>query len=117
LHETGRLAAETKGVDVNHYEAMLAYFPAQFRPQYNLQRRFGSSYDDLKTPSTWAELLKDGRVAGKGADYVLLWGVRRASQSMREDPGFIETMNELARNYRLIYVSKPLGLVQVYMRR
>jgi hypothetical protein len=117
LHETGRLAAETKGVDVNHYEAMLAYFPVQFRPQYNLQRRFGSSYDDLKTPSTWAELLKDGRLAGKGADYVLLWGVRRASQSMREDPGFVEAMSELARNYRLIYVSKPLGLVQVYMRR
>jgi hypothetical protein len=117
LHETGRLAAEAKGVDVNHYEAMLAYFPVQFRPQYNLQRRFGSKYDNLRAPSTWAELLKDGRLAGKGADYVLLWGVRRASLSMREDPGFIETMSELARSYRLIYVSKPLGLVEVYARR
>jgi hypothetical protein len=117
LHETGRLAAETKGVDVNHYEAMLAYFPIQFRPQYNLQRRFGSSYDDLRAPSTWVELLKDGRVAGKGADYVLLWGVRRAGQSVREDPGFSEAMSELARGYRLVYVSKPLGLVEVYVRR
>jgi hypothetical protein len=117
LHETGRLAAETTGVDVNHYEAMLAYFPAQFRPQYNLKRRFGSKYEDLKAPSTWAKLLKDGRLAGKGADYVLLWGVRQASQSVREDPGFAEAMSELARGYRLIYVSKPLGLVEVYARR
>jgi hypothetical protein len=117
LHETGRLAAETNGVDVNHYEAMLAYFPTQFRPQYNLQRRFGPGYDDLRAPSTWAELLKDGGLAGDDADYVLLWGARQASRSVREDPGFIEAMSELARRYRLIYASEPLGLVEVYTRR
>jgi hypothetical protein len=64
LQETGRLAAETRGVDRNHYEAMLAYFPTRFRPQYNLQRRFGPAYHDLRAPSTWAELLKDDRSAG-----------------------------------------------------
>jgi hypothetical protein len=117
LHETGRLAAETNGVDVNHYEAMLAYFPTQFRPQYNLQRRFGPKYNDLREPSTWAELLNDGRLAGNEADYVLLLGARQASQSVRQDPGFIEAMSELVRRYRLIYVSKPLGLVEVYVRR
>jgi hypothetical protein len=119
LHETSRLAAETNGVDLNHYEAMLAYFPTQFRPQYNLKRRFGPRYDDLRAPSTWAWLLKDGGLVGDDADYVLLWGARQASRSVREDPGFIQAMNELARRYRLIYVSEPHGgvEVEVYMRR
>jgi hypothetical protein len=112
LHETGRLAAETNGVDLNHYEAMLAYFPTEFRPQYNLQRRFGPRYKDLREPSMWAELLRDGR-----ADYVLLWGARQANRSVREDPGFIEAMSELTRRYRLIYVSKPRKLVELYVRR
>jgi hypothetical protein len=117
LHETGRLAAETNGVDLNHYEAMLAYFPTQFRPQYNLQRRLGPKYNDLRTPATWAELLKDRRLAGNEPDYVLLWGARQASWSVRQDPGFIAAMSELARGYRPIYASKPLGLVEVYARR
>ena len=117
LHETGRLAADTNGVDINHYEAMLAYFPTQFWPQYNLQRRLGPKYNDLRTPATWAELLKDRRQAGHETDYVLLWGARQAGRSVREDPGFIETISELDRGYRLIYVSKPPGLVEVYMRR
>lgn len=117
LHETGRLAAEVKGVDRNHYEAMLAYFPTRFRPQYNLQRRFGPAYNDLRAPSTWAELLEDDRLAGDQADYVLLWGVHQAEGPVREDPGFITAMRELASGYRLIYVSEPHGSVEVYMRR
>jgi hypothetical protein len=119
LHPTGRLAAETNGVDLNHYEAMLEYFPTQFRPQYNLKRRLGPRWDDLRAPWTWAELLKDGGLAGDDADYVLLWGARQASRSVREDPGFIAAMSELAKRYRLIYASEPVGgvEVEVYVRR
>lgn len=50
-------------VDRNHYEAMLAYFPTRFRPQYNLQRRFDPAYNDLWAPSTWAGLLEDDPVS------------------------------------------------------
>ena len=56
LHETGRLAAEVKGVDRNHYEAMLAYFPTRFRPEYNLQRRFGPAYNGSTPPSVGSGL-------------------------------------------------------------
>jgi hypothetical protein len=104
-------------VDRNHYEAMLAYFPTRSRPQYNLQRRFGPAYHDLRAPSTWAELLKDDRSAGAQAEYVLMWGARQAGPSVREDAGFITAMRELATGYRLIYVSEPQGAVEVYERR
>lgn len=50
-------------MDRNHYEAMLAYFPTRFRPQYNLQRRFDPAYNDLWAPSTWAGLLEDDPVS------------------------------------------------------
>jgi len=117
LHITSRLAVETKGVDINHREAMYSYFPVQFRSEYNLRHRFGPRFSGLKSVSEWSELLKDDRAGRAHIDYVLLLGRRHPDQAVREDPRLTEVMDQLTKRYRLAYISEPLGLVEVYEHR
>jgi MFS family permease len=129
LNAHGRLAAEAQLVNLANYQASLSYFPLRLRPalKHGLtatpccdQRTIGSeraAKDAEAEPRL--SLPYHGFAAyaartGGQIDYVLVWEVY---EELAEQERGRLMLAELERDYDLVLVSEPNGLMRVYRRR
>ena len=112
-HETSRIAVLIDGVDVGHYEAATAYFPARFRDDASPRRLVDPGEDGLSAVPPDVDLAAGVPVV----DAVLVVGRREAGSGVVNRPDARRVLGELEEHYRLTGVSAPTGLVEVWQRR
>lgn len=117
VHLASRVAALTAGIDAGHYEAVLNYFPTQFRPGCNLRRRLDPDLNGLEAVPPRVDLLGGDPAGRPVVDYVLVTGFDRAPPEVRHDAATVAVQRQLAERYQLVHTSRPSGLVEVYVRR
>jgi len=119
-HGASLIAAQTRGVDVGHYEAQYNYFPTRFRPDADLRRRIDPDLTGLEAAPAAVTLPGDDAVGHDRIDYVLVvnpdaGGPRATSAGAQRDTAAVTAI--LAGRYRLVYRTAPTGLVEVYARQ
>ena len=115
-HLSSELAAERHSVDVGHYEAVLDYFPARFRPLSDPRRLIDPELTGLGVTPPQIVL---GNLAPGSApappDYVLIVGAPDATGAdlhvLEETRLFLES------HFQKTGVTSPRGLVEVWRRR
>jgi hypothetical protein len=126
-HLSSELAADRSAVDLGHYEAVLDYFPARFRP--TVRDAFGPALGGLESVPPSADLAvltgscppatPGAEVCGEsgsaGPRYVLVVGGPDARGSAAT--ALAATRAELARYGERIGVTSPRGLVEVWRLR
>lgn len=113
-HEASRVAADRGDVDLRHFEGQLPYFPHRFRPELEqLAQRYLNDYD--VPPHT--NLSDYNRDSGRAVDYVLLVGLAQAPAQVRDATATRALEQVLARDYVLVMVTRPTGLVELYRHR
>jgi hypothetical protein len=113
-HLSSRLAVATDGVDVGHYEAVLDYFPAQFRADRDLRRAIDPTLGGLPQVPPRVDLAAAVPVLGRPIDVVLVVGGAAAHVDGR---ALAATRAELERGYRRVGTTVPTGLVEVWVAR
>ena len=108
-HEVSRLAVLTGGVDVGHYEAVLDYFPAQFRAATDPRAAVDPGGRGLWSVPPRVDVRPDV------VDVVLVLGRRRASE--RQLRLGAPVLAQVEAGYRRVAVSGRTGLVEVWVRR
>jgi hypothetical protein len=107
-HAAGWLVATRDVVDVDNYEAEVSFFPVALRPGYDPYELLGSSLDRLPA---CVRLGRFNRLAPRPAEFLLLWGARRAE---RGDPCTEELFAFIETQYRRVSVSGPRGEAELY---
>jgi hypothetical protein len=113
-HAGSLVAALSDGVDLGHYEAQLPYFPTRFRPEFLFQQRTGRSFVAQERVPPQSTLFDRPQPPAYQPDYVLLIGAQRASPATLHTKVVKRLMSALRAHYRLVYVTRPTALVQVY---
>ncbi len=114
--ETGRLAADLRGLDLGSIEGSVPFYVLQFRPPLDPQTHLvlpGQYIEGIPPP---LDPLGYQRRTGGRVDYVLLFGLSHASASALRSPAWAAFRRELGSGFRLVAVS-PRGWVQAWERR
>jgi hypothetical protein len=114
---TGYLMADMGVVDLAHYESGYEYFPTQYRAELAPQKFLGSNPYWMESLPPAVNIANYDRTTPGQVDFVLVWGLKLATEEMLSDPKTILIQQQLAENYQLIYVTEPRGLLQVYERK
>jgi hypothetical protein len=96
-------------IDLRNYEAATAYFPTQFRPGLMPFDSLGTIDELQATPPVFHPARYEQR-SHEPVDYLLFYGSPGGTEPERE-----RYAAEL-RDYRLVAVSQPTGLVRLYRR-
>jgi len=112
-HLSNRLAAQTRSVDVGHYEAVFDYFPAQFRPDRDLRRAVDPDLTGLERVPPRINL--DATLSDRGVDFVLLVAGRYARPGPAAQ-ALATTRARLAMGWVRLGTTAPTGLVEVWAR-
>lgn len=110
LHEAGLVAAQTRAVDVGLFSAELNYFPVRFRAGHDLRRSIDPTLRGLEQVPPLVDLAAARTPSGDRIDTVLVVSAAQA----RPDSA---VLRQLAENYRLVYTTRPTGLVEVWRHR
>ncbi|MQA87524.1 MAG: hypothetical protein GEV03_23600 [Streptosporangiales bacterium] len=113
-HVESRLAAETYGVDIGHYEAVLDYFPTRFRESRDLRRAIDPTLKGFEEAPPRIDLSRAVRKGRPGIDYVL---VVAPDAGHLGDPRVAEVRRDLRGYYRKVAETEPSGLVEVWQAR
>ena len=116
LHDGGRLAAATGGLDLGSVTATLPLYPLQYRSDIDpfttgLITRQNGEYE---IPPGIAPLTYEERTTGR-VDYVVLFGRIQAAPGDLADPAWQDVQAQLDDGYRLVARS-PSGLTELYER-
>jgi hypothetical protein len=112
-HLSSGLAAQEHSIDVEHYEAVFDYFPAQFRTDRNLRRAIDPSLTGLEQVPPMVDLDAATAVDGRPIDYVLVVAGPRVRPGAAVE-ALTRTRSALARRYTRLGVTTPSGLVEVW---
>jgi hypothetical protein len=112
-HLSGRLAVAVHGVDVGHYEALLPYFQVRFTPAPGVRRAIDPGGHGLEEVPPAVDLA----AAGNDLDYVLVTGLDRAGDAVRQAPRTARVLADLHAGYEQVAVSRPSGYVSVWRLR
>jgi len=113
-HEASRLAADNGDIDLAHFEALLSYFPDQFRRGV---KQLVTHYLDSSAVPPRVELAQYNLASGRPIQYVLIVGLRGATEQVRDDPATLAVERVLAADYERVLVTRPTGLVTLYRYR
>ncbi len=97
-------------VNVDNYEAEVAFFPVIFRPGYDPYWLLGSSLDRMPA---CVRIGRFNRLAPRPAEFVIVWGARWEE---RGGPCTEELLRLLQTQYRRVYLSAPRGQAELYQR-
>ncbi len=112
-NEASRIAVDGRDIDLRHLEGLYGYFTAHFRPEVRrLSNRYLNNFDVPPTVNLSAYQSHGGHL-----DYVLVVGLKDASEKVRDAPATATVERQLASDYVLVLTTKPTGLVQVYRHR
>jgi len=114
LHMASRVAVDTHGVDIGHYEARLAYFPTQFRASHDLRRLVDPTGRGLEAVPPRIDLGAAVSEDRPTVDYVLLVSPAAADTA---DPPTARLLDVLSSDFRRVMTTEPTGLVEVWARR
>lgn len=114
LHMASRVAVDTHGVDIGHYEARLSYFPTQFRPSHDLRRLVDPTGRGLEAVPPRIDLGAAVSEDQPTVDYVLLVSPAAADTA---DPPTTRLLDVLSSDFRRVMTTEPTGLVEVWARR
>lgn len=117
IERAGYLVPELGAVDLHHFPGHLKIFTVRFAPGYAMgnpaSETGGRSFQlgpDVVDPERYQE-------AGPGRiDYVWLWGRAIADSASISHPRARKVLRYIEDNYRLVHVSSPEGLLEVYQR-
>ena len=109
LHAAGFISVERRVVEFTNYEAATYNFPLVFRRDLNPYVQLG----DIESPVT-LELLEFPPGSGGRIDYILVWGLKVAT----DDRNKVEALMKLVRErYELVYVSRSRGLAELWRHK
>jgi len=112
-HLSGRLAVEVGGVDIGHYEAVFPYFQVRFSAEPGVREAVDPGLDGLDVVPPTVHLL----AAGQHLDHVLVVGLDRADEWVREAHRTAQVLTDLRAGYQQVAESGPSGLVSVWRLR
>ena len=118
LHASGYIAMRKNIVSLNNYEADTPHFPISYRSELNPYSEIGRKIDHpavsvstLEAEHPKARFSTYHQRTGGRVDYVLVWGVRKATIG---DPRLKMIRDQLDMGYELIYTSPKRGLMELY---
>lgn len=113
-HTSGYIASERNVVDLANYEANTDDFPVRYRPGMNPYERLG----DVENNQARIDRVNLSGYAGTGGsvDYVLLWGARVGPEGGNHTNA-APILRQLEEGYDRVFISRPLGLAEVYRRK
>lgn len=107
-----RLASLRHSIDLKNFQGQSNDHPIQFRPGIAATAPLGGNNAVTGLPPR-IDLMAYERQTGRPIDYVLVYGFRHAVYNTKALARLDEQLHD---NYRLIFVSEPLGLVRLYAR-
>ncbi|HVE42141.1 MAG TPA: hypothetical protein VNM14_19760 [Planctomycetota bacterium] len=116
-YASGYLMADRGVVDLTLYEAPFRYFPVSYRADRDPCTFIGSAPDWMEQVPPRADFASYSRRTPGRVDYVLVWGLKAASQDVLEDPATVSIRAQLDADYRRIFTSPQRGLLELYERR
>lgn len=112
IHASGLVALERGGVDLSDYEGGTDHFPTRLRPELSFAAHQNAREDDPTL--AWLDPARYERESGVRIDAVLVW---QDARRRLEDPPAAPLRARIEQEFRLVYVSKPQGLMKVYQRK
>lgn len=107
-----RLADASHAVDLKNFQGQSKDHPIQFQPGISATAPLGGDRALVSIPPS-ADLMAYEKSTGRPIDYVITYG-------FANEANYISALsrldNQLKQNYRLIYVSAPLGFARLYER-
>ena len=114
-HEASRIAADRGDIDLADFEALVSFFPDQFRPGVK-QLVTRDLYSSEVVPPR-VELARYNQASGRPVQYVLIVGLKGATEQVRDNPDTLAVERVLAAHYQQVLVTRPTGLVTLYRYR
>jgi len=114
-HEASRVAADRGDIDLADFEALVSFFPDQFRPGVK-QLVTRDLYSSEVVPPR-VELAQYNQASGRPVQYVLIVGLKGATEQVRDSPDTLVLEQVLAAHYQRVLVTRPTGLVTLYRYR
>jgi hypothetical protein len=113
-HAAGYVVTERHGIDLDNSQATTKHTPLRWVPRLDPFHVLATVKFGMESQPAPCVDLPRYAAAGGRIDYVLLWG--RASE-VRGDACGDRLLAQLAADWERVYVSEPLGLMQLYRPR
>jgi hypothetical protein len=112
IQAASRIASIRHSVDLKNFQGQSGEHPVQFRAEVSATAALGGDREITALPPR-VKLMNYEQQTGRPIDYVLIYGFRTEVENRT---GLARIDAQLQENYRLIFVSKPRGLIHVYKR-
>ncbi len=113
-NEASRIAAERHGIDLGNAQGWTPYYDFHFRPRLDPYFHLQFHPDGMGSTPPDVDLRGYNSTSGGEVDYVFVLGRRHATPDVLSAPGTVRVLGDLASEYRLVTVTRPTGLVEVY---
>lgn len=107
-----RLADASSSIDLKNFQGQSKDHPIQFLPGISATAPLGGDRALVSLPPR-VELMAYEQLTGRQIDYIVTYGFRNESNNIS---ALSRLDHQLRDNYRLIYISEPLGFARLYER-